>query len=375
MSKKSGIERVANATQTAKAIKDIIKAFLQGGWHAAAMQTLKHYWPQILVAALVLIFLPVIIFCCLPAALFGFESSADPEISALNIQAATVSSYYDNYEEYCDARVSEIKISVVDDDFVNNGSDDTVRQSEETESVTYEIFVSGEAMAKNWFISLHSVSAGNNLNAMDEQSVKNFAAKSIVYTVEDKLEETDTESSGEKTGDNTKILAIRYLTPLEFMSEYGYSEADRNWAQLIYRTLQEDGMPDDGLLGSPFHKVQWKNSITSEYGYRVKPEPGFHSGLDIGMPTGTKIYAVKSGTVKKAETGTSEYGYHVIIDHGNGLETLYAHCSELLVETGQKVDTDTAIAKVGSTGNSTGSHLHIEIRVNGKTVDPLAYLS
>lgn len=382
MAKKSGMEHIASAAQTAKALKDIIKAFMQGGWQAAAMQALKHYWPQILAVALVLLLLPVIIFCCLPAMLFGFGGSTDTTVSAINLQASTVSSYYDKYEEYCDARISEIKTSVTGGDSEN---DDTTHR--------YEIAVSGEAMAKNWLISLHSVSNGNNLNAMDEQSVKDFVAKSIVYTVEDKLEETETSASGEnsdsahaaennseesstgKDSAHTKILTIRYLTPLEFMAEYSYSDADRNWAQLMYRTLQEDTMPVGGALGTPFSQTQWKNSITSEYGYRVSPEPGFHSGLDIGMPMGTDIHAVKSGTVKKADTGSDEYGYHIIIDHGNGLETLYAHCSELLVKAGQEVDTDTVIAKVGSTGNSTGSHLHIEIRVNGETVDPFAYLS
>lgn len=92
------------------------------------------------------------------------------------------------------------------------------------------------------------------------------------------------------------------------------------------------------------------------------------------MAMGTEILAVKSGTVKTSQTGTEGYGNYIIIDHGGGLETLYAHCSELLVSAGQKVEAGTVIAKVGSTGNSTGPHLHIEIRMNGETVDPLAYL-
>ena len=386
MAKKSCMEHIASAVQNSKALKAIIKASMQGGWQTAATQALKHYWPQILVVALVLILLPVIIFCCLPAMLFGFGGSMDTTISSINVQASTVSGYYDKYEEYCNARVSEIKSSVTEIGSENNGNDDNAYQSREAESVSYEITVSGEAMAKNWFISLHSVSMGNDLNEMDEQSVKDFVVKSIVYTLEDKPKETsesvdssdtahETESNSGESGANTKILTIRYLTPLEFMTEYGYSNADRNWAQLMYRTLQEDEAPIGGSLGSPFPQTQWKKSITSEYGYRVNPKPGFHSGLDIGMPKGTEIYAVKSGTVKKAETGSDGYGYHIIIDHGNGIETLYAHCSELLIEIGQKVDSDTVIAKVGSTGDSTGSHLHIEIRVNGETVDPFAYLS
>lgn len=402
MANKSAMEHIAGAAQHAKALKDIIKAFMQGGWHAAALQAVKHYWPQILVACLVLLLLPVIIFCCLPAMLFGFGSSTDSTVSSMNVQASTISGYYDHYEEYCNARVDEIKKTVTGENTESSG-DDTVHQPEESENVNYETVISGEAMAKNWFISLHSVSTGNDLNAMTEQSVKDFVAKSIVYTVEDKPEETEStetessessnssegtaheaesssessseESSSEEDDSDTKILTIRYLTPLEFMAEYSYTDADRNWAQLMYRTLQEEETPVGGELGSPFANSDWRSNITSEYGYRTDPEPGFHSGLDIGMAQGTEILAVKDGTVKTAQNGTTGYGNYIVIDHGGGLETLYAHCSELLVTAGQKVTAGTVIAKVGSTGNSTGPHLHIEIQLNGETVDPLAYLS
>lgn len=403
MANKSGMERIADAAQHAKALKDIVKALMQGGWHAAAIQAVKHYWPQILAICLVLL-LPVIIICCLPAMLFGFGSSTDTTVSGMNAQASTVSGYYDRYDEYCKARIEEIKKTVTGGS-ESSGGDDTVHQPEKNENVSYETVISGEAMAKNWFIALHSVSTGNDLNAMTEQSVKDFVAKSIVYTVEDKPEETDgedsssesdsssagsdnsddtahevegnssEESSGESNSSAVKILTIRYLTPLEFMEEYSYSDADRNWAQLMYRTLQEDGTSAGGELGSPFADTGWRSHITSEYGYRTDPEPGFHSGLDIGMAQGTEILAVKSGTVKTAQQGTTGYGNYIVIDHGDGMETLYAHCSELLVSAGQEVDAGRVIAKVGSTGNSTGPHLHIEVRLNGETTDPLAYLS
>ncbi len=402
MANKSGMDRIAGAAQHVKALKDIIKAAMQGGWHAAALQAVKHYWPQILAIALVLLLLPIIIFCCLPAMLFGFGSSTDSTVSSMNVQASTVSGFYDRYEEYCDARVDEIKSTVTGGGSESSG-DDTVHQPEESESVNYETVISGAAMEKDWFIALHSVSTGNDLNNMTEQSVKDFVAKSIVYTVEDKPEETEStetesaessdssegtahevegssesssdESGSDKDSTDTKILTIRYLTPLEFMAEYSYTDADRNWAQLMYRTLREEEMPVDGELGSPFSNSGWRSNITSEYGYRTDPEPGFHSGLDIGMAMGTEILAVKSGTVKTAQHGTTGYGNYIIIDHGGGLETLYAHCSELLVSEGQEVEAGAVIAKVGSTGNSTGPHLHIEIRLNGETADPLAYLS
>ena len=84
--------------------------------------------------------------------------------------------------------------------------------------------------------------------------------------------------------------------------------------------------------------------------------------------------AADNGTVIAAGYSGS-YGYRVLIDHGNGLRTLYAHCSKLLVSVGQKVNQGETIALVGSTGNSTGAHCHFEVYVNGSRVDPLPYIT
>ncbi len=111
-------------------------------------------------------------------------------------------------------------------------------------------------------------------------------------------------------------------------------------------------------------------TITSKYGYRSS---GFHTGLDIATSLGTPIHAAAAGTVTYAGWKGS-YGNLVIIDHGNGYQTYYAHCSAIYVSPGQSVTTDTTISAVGSTGNSTGPHLHLEIRINGSTVNPQNYL-
>ncbi len=112
-------------------------------------------------------------------------------------------------------------------------------------------------------------------------------------------------------------------------------------------------------------------SITSYYGYR---RSGFHTGIDIARPTGTKIYAADGGTVTFAGR-SGGYGLLIKIDHGNGYSTYYAHCSALSVKKGQQVNKGDVIGKVGSTGNSTGSHLHFEVRLNGSTKNPLNYVS
>ena len=98
-----------------------------------------------------------------------------------------------------------------------------------------------------------------------------------------------------------------------------------------------------------------------------------HTGIDLGGAVGTAIYAYKSGTVTFAGWG-SGYGLHIKIDHGNGMTTYYAHCSELFASVGQQVTEGQMIAKIGMTGYTTGPHLHFEVRLNGVPVNPYPYI-
>ena len=113
--------------------------------------------------------------------------------------------------------------------------------------------------------------------------------------------------------------------------------------------------------------------ITSRYGSNDSVRDHTHAGIDIGAPTGTPIKAAASGTVTFSGW-SGGYGYVVKMDHGNGVSTVYAHCSQLLVSVGETVSQGDIIAKVGSTGNSTGSHLHLEVRKNGVTYNPQNYV-
>lgn len=116
--------------------------------------------------------------------------------------------------------------------------------------------------------------------------------------------------------------------------------------------------------------------ITSEFGGRPDPFTGAdskHKGLDIGAVKGTPIYAASGGKVIQSSNKNNGYGNCVIIEHSSGFKTLYAHCSELLVKEGEIVTAGQLIAKVGSTGRSTGPHLHYGMMVNGTYVDPLLY--
>ena len=101
-----------------------------------------------------------------------------------------------------------------------------------------------------------------------------------------------------------------------------------------------------------------------------------HTGTDIaGVGKGANIYAAAAGTVVRVKWNTTGYGYHLMIDHGGGIQTLYAHCSNMYVKVGQYVNQGDIIAAVGSTGRSTGPHLHFEIRINGQYVNPMNYIS
>ena len=112
--------------------------------------------------------------------------------------------------------------------------------------------------------------------------------------------------------------------------------------------------------------------VTSRFGLRSRNN---HKGIDIGAPAGTAIYAAAAGTVTVSSYGyNGGYGNYVIINHTNGVQTVYAHCSSLVATQGQYVSQGQLIARVGSTGNSTGNHLHLEIRVNGVAQNPQNYL-
>ncbi|MBR4949443.1 MAG: peptidoglycan DD-metalloendopeptidase family protein [Clostridia bacterium] len=125
---------------------------------------------------------------------------------------------------------------------------------------------------------------------------------------------------------------------------------------------------------APTGKFRWPcgaGYISSPYGYRWGR---LHPAIDIAAPYGTAIYAADGGRVVSSGWNRTGYGYLIIIDHGNGYRTWYAHCSKLLVKAGTKVTKGEVIARVGSTGNSTGNHLHFSIQRNGSFVNPSKYV-
>lgn len=170
-----------------------------------------------------------------------------------------------------------------------------------------------------------------------------------------------------------------------------------NASEIYHRVLYGGGIPTYGeafnawsnglpLSDAPFVGADgfcsplgegWRGMVTSEFGYRTDPFTGRHkghSGIDLAAPQGTPIRAALDGTVLFARYKTTGYGYHLAIDHGGGFVTFYAHCSKILVTEGQAVKAGDIIAEVGSTGRSTGPHLHFEVRINGEIQNPRSYL-
>ena len=151
-----------------------------------------------------------------------------------------------------------------------------------------------------------------------------------------------------------------------------------NLGQLIRdrRSRQSPRFPPTIRIGSAPFNYPVNGPISSEFGWRVHPIAGterFHAGIDFAVDYGFPIAAAAAGQVIFADW-YGGYGNAVILDHGGGLTTLYAHTSELLVQEGDWVNAGTIVATVGSTGYSTGPHLHFEVRQEGEPVDPMQYL-
>ena len=146
----------------------------------------------------------------------------------------------------------------------------------------------------------------------------------------------------------------------------------------LNEVLRSAGVKDANLSSMPVLKPvadKYVNRLASGYGTRFHPilkVNKMHKGLDFAASTGTPIYATGDGSVKVSEFN-SGYGNMVVLKHGNGYESLYAHMSRAKVRSGQKVKRGDVIGYVGSTGLSTGAHLHYEIHKNGEAVDPLMY--
>ena len=193
------------------------------------------------------------------------------------------------------------------------------------------------------------------------------------------------------------VIELTHKTPDEMVADYHFTtrqntylqllqdpQYEELWAELLGGFEQGGGevMSPDGTR-APTGTLQWPlpvaGTITSQFGHRVDPitgEVSSHTGTDIACAEGTPILAAADGVVTVAnglDNWGGSYGYYIQIDHGGGLETLYAHCSSICVTTGQQVQAGEVIGYVGHTGRATGSHLHWETHINRNISDAMSF--
>lgn len=228
--------------------------------------------------------------------------------------------------------------------------------------------------------------------AMNAVDYSTRAETAVIETTDKNGKSTTTEIT-----ETVLVIELTHKTPDEMAADYHFTTRQNTYLQLLQDPQYEELWAE--LLGgfaqgggelmspdstrTPTGALQWPlpvaGTITSQFGHRVDPITGevrSHTGTDIACAEGTPILAAADGTVTVANSLDSwggSYGYYIQIDHGGGLETLYAHCSSICVTTGQQVQAGEVIGYVGHTGRVTGSHLHLEVHVNGSRTDAMRY--
>ena len=230
--------------------------------------------------------------------------------------------------------------------------------------------------------------------AMNAVDYSTRAETAVIETTDKNGKVTTTEIT-----ETVLVIELTHKTPDEMAADYHFTtrqntylqllqdpQYEELWAELLGGFAQGGGElmnPDSTRI--PTGTLQWPlpvaGTITSQFGHRVDPitgEVSSHSGTDIACAEGTPILAAADGIVTVAnglDSWGGSYGYYIQIDHGGGLETLYAHCSSICVTTGQQVQSGQVIGYVGHTGRATGSHLHLEVRINGNRADGMSFFS
>ena len=228
--------------------------------------------------------------------------------------------------------------------------------------------------------------------AMNAVDYATRAETAVIETADEDGNPTTTEIT-----ETVLVIELTHKTPDEMAADYHFTTRQNTYLQLLQDPQYEELWAE--LLGgfaqgggelmnpdstrTPTGTLQWPlpvaGTITSQFGHRVDPitgEVSSHTGTDIACAEGTPILAAADGTVTVANSLDSwggSYGYYIQIDHGGGLETLYAHCSSICVTTDQQVQAGQVIGYVGHTGRATGSHLHLEVHVNGSRTDAMRY--
>lgn len=254
----------------------------------------------------------------------------------------------------------------------------TVTENDTVVSIAEKFGISTEKLLKdNGKTASDSIYPGDTLNIItfeDLLHVKVVAKETVENEIPfEKITKEDSEIEKgkvivDKEGSNGKEEVVYCVTYLNG------KETDKKESA---REIKLEPTAEEQTIGTKQEEYIWPvpftKNITSGFGPRWGT---YHYGIDISSAgvEGTDIVASKAGTVKVAKTGNTGYGNHIIILHDDGTETLYGHCKSLCTSAGKRVNQGEKIACVGSTGQSTGPHLHFEVRINGKKVNPIQYV-
>lgn len=373
----------AGTGRTAVAVRSVIRHFL------ASLHSLITILAAGAGAAL-----GIVIVICLVAFVSGsaygiFFAANAPNENAVTVQEAveTLTAEYRN-------RLEEISDTVQHDRQDITANDDVYYIRWQDVLAVFSSYVAGSeqgapvaALTKNQVDKLREI-----MWAMNAVDYSTRAETAVIETTDKNGKVTTTEIT-----ETVLVISLTHKTPDEMAADYHFTtrqntylqllqdpQYEELWAELLGGFEQGGGevMSPDGTR-APTGTLQWPlpvaGTITSQFGHRVDPitgEVSSHTGTDIACAEGTPILAAADGTITVANSLDSwggSYGYYIQIDHGGGLETLYAHCSSICVTTGQQVQAGEVIGYVGHTGRVTGSHLHLEVHVNGSRTDAMRY--
>lgn len=235
---------------------------------------------------------------------------------------------------------------------------------------------------------LLSILADSNVDFLDTIEQQKQIIEDEKKKLEEQKKQIDTAKEEKEKASiilqNTKVMKDTYTSQLTDQEKQIQSEIDAYQAQLNQLEAEIQSITADSLVINPNYiggEMLWPvpgyTKLSSTFKMRVHPITGvykLHSGIDIPAPTGTNFLAANDGVVVKAGYNTA-YGNMVMIDHGGGVSTLYAHGDKIMVTLGQIVKKGDVVLQVGETGYATGPHAHFEVRINGTPVDPLPYVT
>ena len=375
----------ANTRKTATAVRSAIRHFL-----ASLRSLVTAIVTGISVALSIIIVISLVAFVSGSAYGIFFAANA-PNENAISVQEAleTLTG------EYRD-RLEEISNTIQHDrqDIVANDGVYFIRWQDVL--AVFSSYVSGDEFGSS-VASLEEEQVDKLREIMWEMNEVDYSTHPETITI-DTTDEDGNQATAEIT-ETVLVIELTHKTPDEMAADYHFSTRQNTYLQLLQDSRYEElwaellggfapgegeVMAPDGTrvpTGTPQWPLPVAGTITSQFGHRVDPitgEVSSHTGTDIACAEGTPILAAADGTVTVAnglDSWGGSYGYYIQIDHGGGLETLYAHCSSICVTTGQQVQTGQVIGYVGHTGRATGNHLHLEVLINKTRADSMSFFT